>query len=226
LQWEKCKRRTVQYYCMLRLWSTCIMDAILADAIKQALGTYPQIRKKYYEDVFAAVYDYLDGEGSVTKFKNAMKRAMVEAFNATETVAWEDGGGTPPVDEDTREWITAMQDAELSYIDVLFQSLKSIRGDEELKIVQYSQDRAAGYAATLDRIYNHAKVAAAGSKMLTFAGDDGAESCSDCSKYKGKRRRASWWVKNNAVPPNRDFECKGYNCRHVLVDDSGKVWTL
>ncbi len=53
------------------------------------------------------------------------------------------------------------------------------------------------------------------------AGDDGAESCADCSKYKDKRHKASWWISHNAVPPNRDFECGGYNCEHYLIDDDG-----
>jgi hypothetical protein len=43
---------------------------------------------------------------------------------------------------------------------------------------------ADGYAKTLDRIYNEFKVAAGGTTMLTFVGEDGQESCADCRKYK------------------------------------------
>jgi len=202
------------------------MDNALADAIKAALGNYPQVRQTYYEDVFAAVFDYLDSAGAVTSFRNAMKRAMVNAFGPTAEIAWEDGGGTLPVDEEVSAWVTSMIDGELGYIDELFQKLKQTRKGEDVQKVAIAQARAEGYAGTLDKVYNYVKVAAAGNTMLTFAGDDGAESCTDCSKYKGKRHKAKWWIQNNAVPPNRDFECKGYNCRHALVDDSGKVWTL
>ncbi len=202
------------------------MDERLAEAIKATLGVYPKIRKKYYEDVFVAVYDYLDSDKGIASFKNAMRRAVSSAFPDTGDAAWQDGGGTLPIAPDISEWLGAMQDAELGYIDVLFQNLKAIRGSEDLKKFEYASARADGYAATLDRIYNYVKVSAAGSTMLTFAGDDGKESCTDCRKYKGKRHKASWWIKNNAVPPNRDFECGGYHCQHVLVEDSGKVWTL
>ena len=202
------------------------MDAVLADAIKAALGNYPQVRQAYYEDVFAAVFDYLDSDGAVTSFRNAMKRAMVNAFSPTADIAWEDAGAILPVDEETSAWVTAMIDGELGYIDTLFQTLKQTRKGEDVQKAAIAQARAEGYAATLDRVYNYVKVAAAGNTMLTFTGDDGKESCTDCSKYKGKRHKASWWISHNAVPPNRDFECGGYNCQHTLIDDRGKVWTL
>jgi hypothetical protein len=202
------------------------MDLHLAEAIKAILGTYPQVRKRYYDDVFVAVYDYLDSEQGITKFKNSMKTAIGNAFVQAAEIAWEAGGGALLIDPAIADWVASMTDAEFAFVDVLFQNLKAIRGSEDLKLFEYSSARASGYAGTLDKIYNYVKVAAAKDVMLTFAGDDGAESCSDCTKYKGKRHKASWWVKNNAVPPNRDFECKGYNCQHALVDDSGKVWTL
>lgn len=202
------------------------MDNQLADAIKAILGTYPQVRKRYYDDVFVAVYDYLDSDRGITSFKNSMKTAIGNAFIQAAEIAWEGGGATLPLDADVAEWLASMTEAEFGYVDVLFQNLKAIRGDEDLKKFEYSSNRASGYADTLDRVYNYIKIAAAGSKMLTFLGDDGEESCSDCQRYKGKRHKASWWVKNNAVPPNRDFECKGYRCRHYLADDSGQVWTL
>ena len=202
------------------------MDFHLADTIKATLGSYPNVRKKYYEDVFTAVFDYLDSEKSIASFKNSMMQALGSAFPSTGDIAWEDGGGSLPIDPEISAWIGAMQEAEIGYINVLFQNLKSIRGSEDLKKFEYATARATGYAETLDRIYNYVKVAAAGSQMLVFTGDDGDESCADCQKYKGKRHKAKWWVDHNAVPPNRDFECKGYRCQHMLVDDSGRVWTL
>ncbi len=202
------------------------MDAALAEAIKATLGNYPQIRDKYYEEIFVAIFDYLDGDGAVTKFRNDMKKALTAAFFPAAEVGWEDAGAELPIDQDLTEWLVAMQDAEFAYIDSLFQTLKEARKGEDVQKAEIAQARADGYTKTLDRIYNYAKVKAAGNTMLTFAGDDGAESCADCSKYKGKRHKASWWISHNAVPPNRDFECGGYNCQHTLVDDKGNVWTL
>jgi len=202
------------------------MDAGLSAAIKAALGTYPAVRDKYYEEIFVAVFDYLGGDGAITSFKNAMKRAMVEAFLPAMEIGWEDGGGTLPISDTAQEWLATMQAAEIEFINVLFQTLKETRKGEDVKKTEIAQARADGYCATLDKIYNYAKVAGAGDTMLTFAGNDGKENCTDCGYYKGKRKKASWWITNNAVPPNRDFECKGYRCQHYLMDDSGKVWTL
>lgn len=202
------------------------MDAQTATAIKASLGSYPLVRDAYYEEIFASIFDYLDKGGAITTFKNSMKRAMVNAFLPAAEIGWEDGGGALPISDDLQEWLAAMQSAELGYIDVLFQTLKEARKDPEIKKAEIGQARAEGYCLTLDRIYNYAKVNAAANTMLTFEGDDGAESCSDCQKYKGKRHKASWWISHNAVPPNRDFECKGYNCRHYLQDDNGTIWTL
>jgi hypothetical protein len=197
-----------------------------ADAIKATLGNYSTIRKMYYESIFVAIYDYLDSDRSITSFRSTMTRAMVEAFTPAADIGWEDGGGTLPLDEETNAWLTAMQQAEIEYINVLFQNLKELRKSEEVDKTATATARADGYAQTLDMIYNHAKIAGAGNKMLTFVGDDGVESCTDCRKYKNKRRRAKWWIANDAVPPNRNFECRGYRCRHTLVDDNGVVWTL
>lgn len=195
--------------------------------IKAALGNYASVRKEYYEAVFVAVYDYLDGTGPITTYKNAIRLAMTNAFLPAAEIGYEAGGGTLPMDEDTLAWLSDMQSAELGYIDSLFISLRDIRKSEDVQKVQVAQARAQGYTQTLDMIYNHAKISGANKNvMLTFVGDDGKESCEDCRRYKNKRRRAKWWIENDAIPPNHNFECKGYNCRHTLVDDNGTVWTL
>lgn len=196
------------------------------DDVKATLGNYATIRRMYYESVFVSVYDYLDGDQPITKYKNSINLAMVNAFLPAAEIGWEDGGGTLPMDAETLAWLSEMQSAEIGYIDALFVTLRDMRGGEDVMKVEVAQARANGYAQTLDMIYNHAKMRAAKNKMFTFVGDDGKESCSDCRRYKNKRRRAKWWIQNDAVPPNRNFECRGYNCHHVLVDDNGIVWTL
>ena len=202
------------------------MDLTLATAIKKALGTYPLVRDKYYGDVFASVYDFLDTGKRKTTFKNDIRRGMADAFVDAADIAWADAGAELPLDGDTLAWLAMQQEAEFGFIDVLFQHLKDLKKVEGVDKTATATARADGYTRTLDRIYNYVKIAAAGSKMLTFAGDDGAMSCTDCQRYKGKRHKASWWIANDAVPPNRNFECGGWQCYHVLVDDQGNVWTL
>ena len=203
------------------------MDAVLAETIKAAVGTYAQIRKAYYEEVFVAVYDYLDSDKGIASFKNAMRRAVGTAFPAAGDAGWEDGGGSLPIDPDISEWIAAAQNAELANIDVLFQNLKMLRKDGEVQKAEYAQARAEGYASTLDRVYSYVKIAAGKNTMLTLVGDDGEHSCNECQKYKGKRHRASWWVERNLVPGiGSAYSCGGWRCQHTLVDDSGAVWSL
>jgi hypothetical protein len=203
------------------------MDEKLADAIKAAMGEYPGIRKVYYENVFTAIYDFLDTSEGVAKQKNYMKRAMVNAFQSTSDIGWLDGGGEFPVDEDTSAWVTASQAAEIGNIDALFETLKLARKEGDVNKFDTATARADGYCLTLDVIYNHCKISAAGNLMLTLAGTDGEKSCHECQKYKGKRHKASWWIANNLIPGiGSAYTCGGWNCYHVLIDDKGKLWTL
>lgn len=202
------------------------MEDELAQAIKALFANYAQVRDAYYQDIFSEIFDYLDGSGSISTFKNDIKKSMLDKFTQAAETGWVDGGSDLPMDKAVDEWLTAMMNGEVGHIDLLFQTLKQLRSDGEVDKTAEAQRRADGYTQTLDMIYNHAKIAAAGSKMLTFVGDDGKESCTDCKRYKNKRKKASWWAKNDAIPPNRNFECKGYNCHHALVDDEGNVWTL
>lgn len=199
----------------------------ILEAVKQIMGTYPQIRQAYYERVFVAVYDYLDSDKSITAFKNDMLNAVNTSFPATADVAWEDGGGTLPIDPKISEWVAAAQEAEAGNIGMLFQNLKALRGDEDLQKFEYATARAEGYASTLDRIYSYVKIAAGKDVMLTLVGEDGTDSCDECQKYKGKRHRASWWVKYNLVPGiGSAYSCGGWRCQHTLVDDKGIIWSL
>ncbi len=205
------------------------MDEVLAEAIKAALGVYPKIRKAYYEEVFSAVYDYLDGTSAMTSYKNAMIRSVGTAFPSAGDAGWEDGGQALPIDADVSEWIAVAQETEIANINMLFQNLKNLRQEkgEDFKLFDYASQRAEGYASTLDRIYSYVKIASGKNIMLTLVGEDGTDSCDECKRYKGKRHRASWWVKNNLVPGiGSAYSCGGWRCQHTLVDDGGSVWSL
>jgi hypothetical protein len=185
------------------------MDNLLAEL---SLAGYSDIRSEYWAKIYDAVEQYLTQDVSITALKNPMIRNVNSAYPAAGEMAWLDGGAELPLDEESNAYISAAQSAELGYIEQLANNLRMLK--------------KAAYSRSLDRLYTSVKVLAAGSKMLTFVGDDGKESCTDCRGYKGKRHKASWWVSHNAVPPNRDFECGGWQCVHILVDDNGNVFTL
>lgn len=209
-------------------------EAALARArqvLELTLAEYSQVRADYWAKIYDAVEEYLLSSSAVTSYKNRLKRAMVEAFTKVGDIAWQDGGNDLPLGDDANAWLTSRLNAEIGFIDNTFQSLSLLRKEETEETIRDAAihqafARADGYANTLDGIYSTIKAMSAGAKMLTFVGEDGDESCTDCKRYKNKRKKASWWVANNAIPPNRDFECHGYRCRHVLVTDSGELFTI
>jgi hypothetical protein len=194
------------------------------------LWYYSDIRKTYWTGIYDAIHGFLTGKSARTHFEISMKKAMVDAFVKAAEQAWEDGGAELPLDEDALAYVGGVQSGELGYIGDLFASLVLLR--KELKeLAQFTAqetaaNRADGYAQTLDMVYANVKLLAKPNVMLTFAGIDGNESCSDCRRYKGQRHRAKWWVANLAVPPSRHFECKGYQCSHHLIDDNGNLYTI
>lgn len=199
--------------------------------LELTLADYSRIRGEYWATVYDVVDEYLNSSAAVTAYKSRMKRAMVEAFTNAGNIAWEDGGGSLPLSPDADAWLTSKINAELGYIDNTFETLRLLRKEEAPEgiahvAIHQAFQRADLYANTLDLVYSTIKVLAAGSKMLTFTGEDGAESCGDCKRYKNKRHRASWWVAHDAIPPNRNFECHGYRCSHVLITDDGQLFTI
>jgi hypothetical protein len=206
---------------------------------------YSKVRSEYWRKVYEAVNSYLnESTNDEDWFKHAMKTAVELAFLHAALVAWTDGGEEGGLSVSATAFVAAYTLAEFGFIESLVLSLRLIKyappedfdiiGPEgevagttkDIKIMETARKRADGYAQGLDMLYNNLKVRAAGNKLLLFTGDDGMESCFDCQKYKGLKKPASWWILNNAVPPNRDFECKGYRCLHVLIDEKGHIFTI
>lgn len=194
------------------------------------LAEYSAVRKVYQDSIYDAVHSYLTDRTKVDQdFRDAMRKAVEIAFLAAALAAWSDGGQEERVlTVDALAFLAAYKAAEMGFAESLLVSLRLIKLQESEETVPevFAQQRADGYAKTLDMAYNFFKVLGASNKMLTFVGEDGEETCIDCYKYKGKRHRASWWVAHDAIPPNRNFECHGYKCQHVLVDDSGRLFTI
>ena len=183
-------------------------------AVFRAAGGFDGIRNTYWAIIYDAVYDYLTGDKPVRTFKNAMKRGMVEAFGATVDKGYEDSGGELPLDVDTLAWLNDQVANDSGYIDDLFSRLK--QEWDGLDPINEAFARADGYAKTLDAIYAEAKMRGAKEATAEFVGDDGAESCEDCQKMKGKKHKLSYIIANNLIPRpgNDNYKCKGYECEH------------
>lgn len=205
---------------------------------------YAPIRSTYWRSVNDAVGLYLlDSTKDESWFRSVMQAIVGLAFTNAALAALVDTGEDSHLTVSLLSLVTAYKLAEFGFVESLILSLRLVKypsteiiddeevqveaGPDEIQAMEVARKRADGYSQGLDILYNNVKVRAAGERILLFTGYDGMESCFDCQKYKGLRKPASWWVANNAIPPNRDFECKGYNCMHVLQDvTTGKLFTI
>jgi len=172
----------------------------------------------------------LTQDDSLIAARNEFSKEVIERFYDVFVLGYIQSGSDESEltgDNEDLAWINARTEEEIGYIKSLFVSLKEAKSSDmtvdELK--QLAQDRADAYANSLDMVNSEGKMRGAKNIMLTMVGDDGAESCNDCRKRKGKRYSAKKWLAVG-YPPSRDFECHGYHCDHYLVDDNGKRWTL
>jgi hypothetical protein len=194
-------------------------------SVKQ-LGGYQGVRNEFWAAVYDAISGYLTTTAYMPTYKDPLIVAISKAYLEAANIGYEDGGGTLPLDEDTALWVRSELDAQFGFIDSLFIRLKDLRKEDDVDFIGEAFARANGYTDSLDMLYNGAKLAGVGNKMLTFSGDSGKESCKDCKRLYGQRHRASWWRNRGWVPPSHNFECGGWNCQHILIDDDGKVFTI
>lgn len=207
-----------------------VSGAVLSKLVQLSTGDYAPIRSAYLMEVSGILTEYLlTDRAKITKYKNAFKRAIASTFYNAFDLGLVDGGGQAPAEGDDLAWINAKVMAEFGYLDSLFQQLKELKSEGKDAWAGEPERRAEGYARTLDGVYSEGKMRGGRDVMLTFDGDDGQESCPECQKWKGKRHKASFWIKRGLIPgqPGNDaFSCHGYNCRHYLFNDKGEIWTL
>ena len=182
----------------------------------KAAGDYTSIRAEMSGEIHDAIYDYLTGSGYITIYKALMAAAISQAYIETADVAYEEGGGTLPLDDETAAWARAELDAQLSFVDGLFENLRELRKEGEVNAAAEALGRANGYANSLDAFYSGAKMRGSDNITLEFGGSDGKESCPDCQRMKGKRHKISYILDHNLIPaPGNDtYQCNGYNCEH------------
>ena len=223
--------KTTLDYCRqnnIRLPEDITRDARQLGLIPSArkAADYSSIRDRLYLAIFDAVDGFLSSNAHAGTYSRVMAVAVSQAYLETAEIAYVEGGGSLPLDDDTAAWVRGELDAQLGFVDSLFETLKALRKEGDFEAENEAVRRADGYCNSLDAFFNGVKLSGAGNIMLTFDGDDGKESCTDCQRYKGQRHRASWWIAHDAVPPSRSFECGGYHCDHFLRDDDGNEFTI
>jgi hypothetical protein len=190
------------------------LSADALEAIKAA--GYDGIRIVMRGEIFGAVFGYLSGSGYVTTFKSQMTTAISKAYIEAADIAYVDAGAELPLDPDTAAWARGQLDAQLGFVDDLFEGLRELRKQGGFDAGAVAQARAEGYSRSLDAYYGEAKMHGSKNITLEFGGDDGKESCPECKSMKGKRHRISYILTHSLIPKpgNSAYSCNGYNCDH------------
>lgn len=195
----------------------------------KAAGDITAISAQYHDAITQAITEYFTDVRRRQDANGDFRRATTNAFGDGFETGWIDGGGEMPIDDtDALDWLNARQEQEYGFVNVLFAQMKDLKDEKDFDYFSFATERADGYTATLQSVYNEGKLRAAKNKMLTFDGEDGQKSCATCQKYKGQRHRASFWVAHNLIPypGNSTFECLSYRCMHGLKDDSGEWFSI
>lgn len=185
---------------------------------------FPRTRREYVSIVGLAVHGYL--ETGNRSHRNAMRRAIIEKFPDAFYRGYGEVGGEDTEDEDER-WLTEKANAELGYVDDLFASLKLIRDGGEFDADAIADDRAEGYANTLDAVYAEGKLRGARNAMLTWRLGETEKHCASCSRLNGKRYSAKKWVAMGVKPRepgSEKLDCHGYNCDCRWETDDGEEY--
>lgn len=198
----------------------------------QSLG---DIQTEYRDTLYAAMKDYLESEGSVTRYRNEVRRAANNAFTLAFVAGWAEGGASGELPSDEQSWLDGRIEQEISFIDGMFSQLKDLRDDTEMTMddkLQRAQGYADGYTQSLAGVYSQGQLMAAPHIDLTFVGQDGSgdsvcqKNGGTCVQLKGKTHPASWWIEQDLLPyrGNQNYDCGCWNCLHRLEDKDGKVW--
>lgn len=221
--------RLRDWYVGRRLSGQFVPDEIAA-YMRRAAGDYGQTRLRYWQAVYSACVNYLSGGMRANVARTFFVREMMTAFVHAFETGYLDGSRNKKYDPDPEDvaWLSSMSNQEAVFIRELFVQMREVKKENPPRheIEDFAADRADGYCRTLDGIYSQAKLRSNKSKMLTFTGVDGQETCKTCQKYKGQRHRASWWLRRGLVPSpgNSNFECGCWRCQHGLYDDDGVQW--
>lgn len=201
---------------------------VIGHSLKAVSGDYSPVRTELWDAVYDAVFGFLDSNAQVGTYSRPMSTALSKAYIDASEIAYEDGGGSLPLDEDTLAYAKAELSSQLGYLDSMFETLKALRKEGDFDATATAFDKANSWANALDGFYNAIKMMGAGNKMLTWVLGNAEKHCADCERLDGQRHRASWYSSHGYTPrrPGSATACGGYNCDCRLVSDDGEEFTV
>lgn len=183
------------------------------------------VEADYRNRLAEALMGYAGGD-RVTAHKNAFRQALAEDVPGAFYSGYVEAGGEDTEPDDEKE-LTRLINAQLEFVDGVFDWVKEQRDAETISEPAINA-RVDTWVAGLSGIYAEGKARGDANQMLTFKGDDGAESCKDCQKWKGKRHSAGFWRKKGLLARNGNpnFECGRWDtCAHDYFTDAGVLWS-
>lgn len=202
-----------------------IKRGYIQEAVKAA--GYDGIRLTFHAAVWGSVFGVFNG-GSIADGDSRMAVATSRAYLETLDLAYQDGGGELPIDEDTQAWAKGVLDDQLGYVDELFDELKQLRKDETIDATAYAKARADAYASALDGFYVEARMRGSKNIMLTWQLGSTERHCKTCAELDGKSHKISWYLDRDYIPRKSGaaMDCGGWNCDCSLVDKNGNEYTV
>jgi len=185
------------------------------------------IRSSYLDAIGDAMLTYLSGDESLTRFRNSYKRAVLEHFDSMFYSGYVAGGGQiSQMSEDDRGWLLAKMNAELGYIDMLFQELKTLRKSQDISqnLAGIAMQHAGMYARALDAVYSEGYARGARGEMGTWQYGS-TEHCNTCAMLNGQRHPLEWFVDRGYIPQqpgSGSLDCGGWQCQCRIINDQGE----
>jgi len=173
---------------------------------------------------------YLEENRPITAFRNEMRRAANDAMTLAGYAGYADAGGSGALPDKVVSWIQARIDAEMGFINEVFQKLKELHKSGTPEEQQaFIGARAEGYTASLQGVYNYAQMGGQVGVMGVWRLGATEEHCPFCSAFHGLVAYASEWrelgiqpqnAPNPALTGTRHGEkgCEGWRCDCSLDD--------
>lgn len=173
--------------------------------------------------------------------RTAFEEALLDMLASGAVKAYGDGlragGVNDPLNADHAADIQDFLVGQIDYIDGLGSELasgalqpvtKELHGEKAVTDVMRTirLKARAWINKSLKNIYERARLFADPDSNYEFTGIDGKESCPTCQRLDGNVHKLKEWHSAALVPgvDTQNFDCSGYQCRHILVKTDKPEW--
>jgi hypothetical protein len=191
--------------------------------------TVAQVTRDYEDALDRFVHETLDRRMDKTDFRRAHKALIRSVAREVYVEGVREGGGEESdIEESDTKKIAAWVREQAGHVDAFSDAIWEASGvgaDESKRDAALA--RVPLWTASLTNLGDLGRLAVLGDPMLTYDGEDGAESCAECQTYKFQRHRRSWWERRDLLRRNgnENYTCGRWqdHCLHFFRNDAGEV---